>query len=193
MFRFIASPIRPLANRDDIKNNAPTTRIAVPQFIYSTSDNIAKALSVKDLIFSDHSIIQEDEDERDIDLLDVLLQTHPSNKELEIDNFDGSVKTNGPYRDSFRYVLPRLPKYSQSLGQLQIRLGDWRELLKLLLLSSSPVSTVNLEPMFQKSSVLRGVLDAMTSCMCTDDRQNGGEQDGISWDAFDSVVSRSMV
>jgi hypothetical protein len=139
------------------------------------------------LIPSDYNAVLEDEDERNIDLLDVLLQTHPRNEEPEIDNFDGLVTRDGPYRDSFRYVLPNLPRHKHSLGQLKIGLHDWREFLRLLLISSFPVYKTHLELVFHQASVLTDVLDAMTSSMCVEG------QDGISWDAFDNVISRCMV
>lgn len=186
MFRFMASYAHPSIVRVDKVEKSPITWIGVQQFAYSTTKNNPVITSTDDLPLSDNNMVMGDEDERDIDLLDVLLQTHPRKQELMNDDFDSSILTDGPYRDSFSFVLPTLPRQNQSLSQLKIPRSDWESFLKLLLVSSIPTNTTHLEGMFQ--GALNRVLKAMSSIFA-----DGLEVERISWKAFDTVISRCMV
>ena len=191
MFRFLASPI-PGSLRQPWQNVErefdPITRLPVGQFIYD--DETPKKSGSMD---SGHAAVQErvvildHEDERDVDLLDVLLETHPGGQEAGVDIYDAPTVTSGPFRDSFRLILPALPRYEKSLHELQIQLAHWKALVELLLLSSFEVCPTHLDRMFAQTRERLDVVDAMTFAFIQD------EDKELDWRAFETVITRSMV
>jgi hypothetical protein len=190
MFRFIASPIPGLL-RQEWQNIGgefdPITKLAVGQFMYELAPNKSGLADDGRVGTRERVVIPEYEDERDVDLLDVLLETHSGGQEAGPNRSDASTATKGPFRDSFRFVLPKLPRSELSLHELQIQLADWKALVELLLLSSFEVCPTHLDGMFAQTRERLDVVDAMSFAFVRD------EEEELGWRAFDTVISQSMV
>jgi hypothetical protein len=163
MFRFLASPIpiSTIGREENIEEDSDVTTVAVPQFSYELPPENTEERSDGYFACNEKVVLQDNEDERDVDLLDILLETHLSTEEPENNNAPQSSDAVpiGPYRDSFRFVLSTLPRYEKSLNQLRIPLVQWRAWLELMLLSSFGVSITHLGPIFEQSRILEDVLD----------------------------------
>ncbi|CAH0059214.1 unnamed protein product [Clonostachys solani] len=66
--------------------------------------------------------VMEKEDEKDVDILDVLVQTTPG----------ATMKIASPHRESYNLALPLLPKYNNDLLELQIPTAKLAAFLKLV-------------------------------------------------------------
>lgn len=193
MFRFLASKLNPPLRKENRGFDQRPTLLPVSRFVYhSNPEHVSgEASSPSDL--RDTIVIQDQEDERDMDLIDVLLETHPKHK-VERARTYTSVHAStipGPYRDSFRSVLPTLSRPGVPLAELSIPLDEWRDFMKLLLVSSFKVCKTHLDRMFSQKlgqkSELQKALNAMTFSFVQT------ENEYIEWNAFNRVISRSMV
>jgi len=196
MFRFLATPLPDCeagpGRKAKVGSKAETanfTVVAVPHFTYDlVPEGLVKG-SDEYKAAAEEVVIQDDEDEREVDLLDVMIQTYP--KPPIVASKKGkrplSTSNNGPYRDSFLNVLQALPTYEKSLNRLWIQLADWREWVKLMLLSTFGVFSSHLDRMYMENEALEEALDAICFAFVED------PADSLTWEAFDAVVARTMV
>lgn len=138
MFRFSASPLPITLRRREQTNktNLHRTTIPIPQFTYNLTPNNLREGSSEYFASTDKIVVQDNEDERDVDWLDVLLETYTKREEDKADDTSESSHATGLYRDSFRLILPTMPRHDKSLHRLRISQVDWRVFVELLLVSS---------------------------------------------------------
>lgn len=79
---------------------------------------------------------------------------HTRREKKKGDDASESSHATGPYRDSFRVILPTTPRYDKPLHRLRISLVDWRVFVELLLVSSFVVCPIHLNAMFAQSLIL---------------------------------------
>lgn len=190
MFRFLATPIPvDLRDRAAEPGDRQVLRLPVPQFTYDVSSpsNVGEG-AVEGIPPQTQVIIQDSEDEREVDLIDVLLELYGRNQDAGTSLAAAASSTKGPFRDSFRDVLPTLPEFDKSLHELRILYVHWRAFVGLLLVSSFGVYLTHLNAMFEeRGKPLSQVLDAMCLAFVTD------HGNVVRWDAFNAVIRRSMV
>ncbi|KAJ5185414.1 hypothetical protein N7491_006719 [Penicillium cf. griseofulvum] len=133
------------------------TKITVPRFIWFES----KKEEVDSEPEPDQQVVvTEDESELSIDIVDVLSECPPKADTL----------TANPFRESYRIVLPSLPKQTGDLSMLFIPRIELVALLKL-------VHQVQGENSVDSAAAIRGL----------------GNEEKISWKRFDSALSEQSV
>jgi hypothetical protein len=118
-----------------------------------------------------------EDDERSIDLLDILCITSPFNDE------DHWPPVAPPSRSAFRVVLPTLPRQNFYLDELRISHADLFEFLKLVSVLNMMAEGLEIPSMPQ---IVEKASTKLCKIFCD------GEED-ISWEVFDNVLSQSLV
>ena len=133
------------------------TKLTVPRFIWFESEKEETDSGPE----SDQQVvITEDESELSIDIVDVLSECPP----------EADTLTANPFRESYRIVLPSLPKRTGDLSMLFISRIELVALLKL-------VHQVQGEMAVDSAVAIRGL----------------GNEEKINWKRFDSVMSEQSV
>ena len=118
----------------------------------------------------------DEEDERGIDIVDVMSVTFP---------MDPDPMSGRPMLSSLRNIATHLPKQSSSLHELRIPRSRLFQFIKLLLLVQlRDLASLDLQLTSQSES-----LDASAKCI-TNSFTNGED---IAWEAFDEVIKRNLV
>ncbi|EAW09981.1 uncharacterized protein ACLA_042030 [Aspergillus clavatus NRRL 1] len=129
------------------------TKIMVPRFIWLESKKEETDSGPKP---DQQVVITEDESELSIDIIDVLSECPP----------EADTLSANPFRESYRIVLPSLPKWTGDLSMLFIPRIELVALLKL-------VHQVQGENSVDSAAAIRGL----------------GNEEKISWKRFDSAMS----
>ncbi|KAE8371638.1 hypothetical protein BDV26DRAFT_302581 [Aspergillus bertholletiae] len=129
------------------------TKITVPRFIWFESK---KEETDSGSELDQQVVVTEDESELSIDIVDVLSECPP----------EADTLTANLFRESYRIVLPSLPKRTGDLSMLFIPRIELVALLKL-------VHQVQGEKSVDSAAAIRGL----------------GNEEKISWKRFDSVMS----
>lgn len=149
---------RSLATPDSSSINTKTvTKISVPRFEWL---GFRKDGSDPEDDPTQQFVVVEDETEASIDILDVLSESPPEDDTL----------TMNPFRESYRLVLPSLPKRTDDLSSLCIPMTRLVALLKLI-----------------QQTQREDTEDLVTSV------EEVGSNAKVGWEAFETVMSEHSV
>lgn len=178
MFRSLAVPeeIGGELTEEDIKS----MKVSVVYFVHwkfredLEEDSDAYWESLQKIAFA------EDDDERLVDVLDIMLQTYPNKQ----------VGFAGPFRESLWPALAVLPRQLYFLYQLRIPRQRFLDIIKLILI-------VHLDQAKRVGSyATQFKKDIVAVDMAATSIYNAfvqGKSESVGWTAFDKVVVRSVV
>ncbi|GAB1201077.1 hypothetical protein APSETT444_010464 [Aspergillus pseudonomiae] len=133
------------------------TKITVPRFIWFESRKEETDSGPEP---DQQVVVAEDESELSIDIVDVLSECPP----------EADTLTANPFRESYRIILPSLPKLTGDLSMLFIPRIELVALLKL-------VHQVQGESSVDSAAAIRGL----------------GKEEKIGWERFDFAISERSV